>query len=199
MISSVRGRVAHIGLDHVVVEVGGVGLAVQSTPAMLAELRVGSEAALATTLEVREDSLTLFGFETPDEREAFLTLQTVTGVGPRLAMAVLAVLGPEDLRRAVADEDLTTLMRVPGIGKKSAQRLVLELAGKIGAPSGVEPADGGGAAPSGSVDEDVVAALTQLGWSAKDAASAVSAVGEGASGKAAILRAALQHLAGGRG
>lgn len=199
MISSVRGRVAHIGLDHVVVEVGGVGLAVQSTPAMLAELRVGSEAALATTLVVREDSLTLFGFETPDEREAFLTLQTVTGVGPRLAMAVLAVLGPEDLRRAVADEDLTTLMRVPGIGKKSAQRLVLELAGKIGAPSGVEPADGGGAAPSGSVDEDVVAALTQLGWSAKDAASAVSAVGEGASGKAAILRAALQHLAGGRG
>lgn len=199
MISSVRGRVAHIGLDHVVVEVGGVGLAVQSTPAMLAELRVGSEAALATTLVVREDSLTLFGFETPDEREAFLTLQTVTGVGPRLAMAVLAVLGPEDLRRAVADEDLTTLMRVPGIGKKSAQRLVLELAGKLGAPSGVEPADGGGAAPSGSVDEDVVAALTQLGWSAKDAASAVSAVGEGASGKAAILRAALQHLAGGRG
>ena len=199
MISSVRGRVAHIGLDHVVVEVGGVGLAVQSTPAMLAELRVGSEAALATTLVVREDSLTLFGFETPDEREAFLTLQTVTGVGPRLAMAVLAVLGPEDLHRAVADEDLTTLMRVPGIGKKSAQRLVLELAGKIGAPSGAEPADGGGAAPSGSVDEDVVAALTQLGWSAKDAASAVSAVGEGASGKAAILRAALQHLAGGRG
>ncbi|MDO5494987.1 MAG: Holliday junction branch migration protein RuvA [bacterium] len=198
MISSVRGLVAHIGLDHAVIEVGGVGMAVQSTPGTLAALRLGSEGYLATTLVVREDSLTLFGFETPDEREAFLVLQTVTGVGPRLALAVLAVLGPEDLRRAVAEEDLTMLMRVPGIGKKSAQRLVLELAGKIGAPSGTVTENVAEAPPSG-MDEDVVAALTQLGWSAKDAGAAVVAVAEEHSGKAAVLRAALQYLAGGRG
>lgn len=198
MISSLRGKVAHIGLDHAVIEVGGVGMAVQSTPPTLAALRLGSEASLATTLVVREDSLTLYGFETPDERETFLTLQTVTGVGPRLAMAVCAVLAPEDLRRAVADEDLTTLMRVPGIGKKSAQRLVLELAGKIGAPSG--PAQNEAAASASTpVDADVVAALEQLGWSSRDAGAAVEAVSGDHSGKAAILRAALQHLGGGRG
>lgn len=197
MISSLRGAVAHIGLDHAVIEVGGVGMAVQSTPATLASLRLGGEASLATTLVVREDSLTLYGFETTDERETFLILQTVTGVGPRLAMAVLAVLGPEDLRRAVADEDLTTLMRVPGIGKKSAQRLVLELAGKIGAPSGEAPEAPATTVPA--VDADVVAALEQLGWSSRAAGEAVAAVSEAHSGKAAILRAALQHLGGGRG
>lgn len=197
MISSLRGTVAHIALDHAVIEVGGVGFQVLTTPTVLAGLRLGAEATLATTLVVREDTLTLFGFSAPDERDAFLTLQTVTGVGPKLALAILAVLEPEALRRAVADEDLAALQRVPGVGKKSAQRLVLELAGKIGAPTGEVPATE--AQPAGAVDEDVVAALAQLGWNAKDATAAVEAVSGAHQCKAAVLRAALQYLAGSRG
>ena len=121
------------------VEVGGVGLAVQCTPGTLAGLRVGQPARLATTLVVREDSLTLYGFADDDERPVFELLQTATGVGPRLAQAVLAVLPPDRLRRAVATEDLAALTRVPGIGKKGAQRLVLELKDRIGPPERGRP------------------------------------------------------------
>ncbi|HZK05658.1 MAG TPA: Holliday junction branch migration protein RuvA [Actinomycetaceae bacterium] len=194
MISSLRGTVANIALDHAVVDVGGVGFTVLSTPGTLASLRVGSEGTLSTTLVVREDALTLYGFGDDDERDTFLILQTVTGVGPRLALGILAVLGPEDVRRAVANEDLVTLQRVPGIGKKSAQRLVLELAGKIGAPSAEETAQ-----VIVEADGDVVAALTQLGWTASDASAAVSAVSAENTGKSAILRAALRYLGGNRG
>lgn len=196
MISSVRGRVETVGLDHAVIETGGIGFAVLASPRTLADLRVGSESRVSTTLVVREDSLTLYGFADDDEREVFGVLQTVTGVGPRLALAVLAVLTPEDLRRAIASEDLGALQRVPGIGKKVASRLVLELAGKLGAPA----ADGEASAPEsggGAVDEEVVAALVQLGWNAREAADAVAAVG--GSNRAETLRAALQYLAVGRG
>lgn len=209
MIASVRGRVLAVRLDSCVVEVGGVGLLVQATPATLAGLRVGAETDLATSLVVREDSLTLFGFADADERDVFETVQTVSGIGPRLALAMLAVHTPDGLRAAVSAQDLTALMKVPGIGRKGAQRIVLELTDRLGAPSSAGPATGGdGAAAAvpvaGRQHEQVVEALVGLGWSAKQAAEAVEAVtADGAavpasSGDvAAVLRAALRQL--GRG
>jgi Holliday junction DNA helicase RuvA len=194
MIASLSGTVASVALDHVVLDVGGVGFACLATPTTLSRLRPGEAARLATTLMVREDSLTLFGFQDKDERETFLTVQTVTGIGPRLALAILAVLSPDDLRRAILGEDLNALQRVPGIGRRVAQRLVLELAGKLGAPHGEASVP----APA-TVDEDIVAALVALGWPARDATAAVAAVGGHTTDRAATLRAALQHLAAGRG
>ena len=127
MIASLRGPVLSVGLDHAVVEVGGVGYAVHATPATLAGLRRGEEVRLSTSLIVREDSLTLYGFADAEARDLFGLLQTASGVGPRLALAALAVLSPEQLSDALADGNLTVLTQVPGIGKKSAERLVLEL------------------------------------------------------------------------
>ncbi|MBN8883101.1 MAG: Holliday junction branch migration protein RuvA [Salana multivorans] len=201
MIALVRGEVAAIGLDHAVLVVSGVGMRVHATPNTLAGLRHGNEAELHTTLVVREDSLTLFGFLEVDERDTFEILQTVSGVGPRLALAMLAVHPPDALRQAVATEDLKALERVPGIGRKGASRIVLELGGRLGAPTG-----GGGAggtatavtAPS-AVAEDVVVALQGLGWNAKVAADAVAGVLEAGDAPATdageILRAALRSLA----
>ncbi len=132
MIASVRGLVAAVAPDSAVIEVGGVGLAVHCTPGTLAGLRTGEPARLATSMVVREDSLTLYGFADDDEKQLFELLQTASGVGPRLAQAVLAVHSPDVVRKAVAGGDLTTLTRVPGIGKKGAERLVLELRDRIG-------------------------------------------------------------------
>ncbi len=137
VIHSVRGPVLEIGLDHAVVEVGGVGLAVYATPATLGGLRRGDEARLPTTLVVREDSLTLYGFADAEERELFLLLQTVSGIGTRLALATIAVLEPDTLRRALADGDLAVLTRIPGVGRKSAERLVVELRDKATARAAV--------------------------------------------------------------
>ncbi|TNU75857.1 Holliday junction branch migration protein RuvA [Miniimonas arenae] len=204
MIALVRGEVAAIGLDHAVVVVNGVGMRVHAAPNTLAELRHGTECTLHTTLVVREDSLTLFGFADVDGRDTFEILQTVTGVGPRLALAMLAVHTPDDLRRAVATEDLAALCRVPGIGRKGASRLVLELGDRLGAPLGAGTAAGAGgaAAPaltSAGIEDDVVAALVGLGWNAKAAQDAVAGVierGEAtASDAAGVLRAALRALA----
>ncbi|HMA47660.1 MAG TPA: Holliday junction branch migration protein RuvA, partial [Frankiaceae bacterium] len=147
MIASVSGRVAALAPDTAVVEVGGVGLLVQCTPATLATLRVGEPAALTTALVVRETELTLYGFADADEREVFEALQTAGGVGPRLAQAVLAVHTPDAVRRAVATEDLDALTRVPGIGRKGAQRIVLDLKDRLGPPT--TGADGDGAAGKG--------------------------------------------------
>src|SRR5690349_21601133 len=132
MTASVRGRVASMGPDGAVVEVGGVGLAVHCTPGTLAGLRVGADARLATSLVVREDALTLYGFADDDEKQLFELLQTASGVGPRLAQAVLAVLTPDAVRKALANADTATLTRVPGIGKKGAERLILELRDRVG-------------------------------------------------------------------
>ncbi len=134
MIAHLTGSVAAVAPDGAVIDVGGVGLLVQCTPGTLAGLRAGERATVATSLVVREDSLTLYGFASEDERNTFELLQTASGVGPRLAQAMLAVLTPDALRRAVAAEDLATLTSVPGIGRKGAQRIVLELAGRLGAP-----------------------------------------------------------------
>ena len=125
MINSVRGEVLEIGLDHVVIDVGGLGYAIQATPNTLATLRRGEQAELATTLVVREDSLTLYGFADHEERDLFLLLQTVSGIGPRIALATIAVLDPDSLRRALSEGDIAALTRVPGIGRKGAERLVL--------------------------------------------------------------------------
>jgi Holliday junction DNA helicase RuvA len=205
MIASVRGRVQAVRLDSAVVEVGGVGLLLLATPATLAGLRVGAEAELATSLVVREDSLTLFGFTDADERDVFETVQTVSGIGPRLALAMLAVHTPDGLRAAVAAQDLTALMKVPGIGRKGAQRIVLELTDRLGAPSSVGAPGADPAmtpAPAfGKLSEQVVEALVGLGWSAKPAAEAVEAVtadgacaAAAAGDVAAVLRAALRQL-----
>ena len=136
MIAFVRGEVADVGLTSAVVEVGGVGLEVLCTPGTLATLRVGRSATLPTSMVVREDSLTLFGFVDDDEKQTFELVQTASGVGPKLAQAMVAVLSPDDLRAAVAAEDVKTLTRVPGIGQKGAQRIILELRDRIGAPTG---------------------------------------------------------------
>ena len=210
MISHLAGTVTAIAPEGAVIEVGGVGLLVQCTPGTLATLRAGERARLATSLVVREDALTLFGFATDDERDVFVLLQTASGVGPRLALAMLAVFTPDALRRAVASEDVTALTRVPGIGRKGAQRIVLELAGRLGAPGTGSPGEAGSGVPSrlGSPSpwrEQVRAGLVNLGWQVRDADQAIAAVeadladgdgsGDGSDPDAAVmLRAALRKL-----
>lgn len=188
MISSLTGVVAAVGPEQAVLEVGGVGLAVQCTPATLATLRPGEPARLATTLVVREDSLTLFGFATDDERAVFETLQGVTGVGPRLAQAVLAVHAPDAVRAAVATDDIGALTLVPGVGRKGAQRLVLELKDKLGTPTGGDarvlrlPGQDG----PGAWRDKLRAALTGLGWSGREVDDALAAVGPEAEAALAV-------------
>ncbi|MGF0116916.1 Holliday junction branch migration protein RuvA [Promicromonospora sp. Marseille-Q5078] len=206
MIASLTGTVTHVTLERAVLDVGGVGYLVHATPGTLAGLRVGERAQLHTTLVVREDSMTVFGFAEADEREVFETAQSVSGVGPRIALAMLAVLTPDSLRRAVATEDLAALRRVPGVGPKSAQRLVLELGGKLGAP-GVGDDRVPDAAPVAGGDparDQVVEALVGLGWAAKVAQDTVDRVladagDDGPVDVAATLRAALRSLGGRRG
>ncbi len=179
MISSVRGQVLSVHLDHAVIEVGGVGLAVRTTPATLAGLRRGEQARLSTTLVVREDSLTLFGFGSDEAKELFELVQSVSGVGPKIALALLAVLDPEQLRRALGSGDTAMLTRAPGIGKKGAERLVLELKDKVGALAGSPAGTAGGAAGSGLPWRDkLVEALVGLGFTAKQAEDATGAVAE---------------------
>ena len=205
MIAFVAGRVAALAPDGAVVEVGGVGMSVQCTPSTLARLRVGEAAHLPTSLVVREDSLTLYGFADDDERTVFELLQTASGVGPRLAQAMLGVHPPDALRRAVATEDLAVLMLVPGIGKKGAQRIVLELKDRLGAMRGssIGSPQGQHGAGAGAWRQPLHAALLGLGWSAREADEAVSAAAPladeaVATGEepdiAALLRFALQSL-----
>lgn len=200
MIAFVSGPVAALAPDTAVIEVGGIGMAVQCSPGTLAALRVGEPARLATSLVVREDSLTLYGFADDDERQVFELLQTASGVGPRLAQAMLAVHSPDGLRTAVATGDEKALTAVPGIGKKGAQRLLLELKDRLGAPVGgaaaVRPAAAAGPA---SWREQLHAALIGLGYQPREAEEAVAAVAPQAEASAepqvgALLRAALQTL-----
>ena len=201
MIAHLNGTVAGISPDGAVIDVGGVGLRVQCTPDTLASLRQGERARVATSLVVREDSLTLFGFGSEDERNVFELLQTASGVGPRLALAMLAVHSPNALRRAVAAEDLNALTMVPGIGKKGAERIVLELRDRLGAP-GDYGAVGTGRAirtTEPSWRDQVQSGLMNLGWSVRDADAAVAAVEAEADGGptpdvASALRAALRKL-----
>jgi Holliday junction DNA helicase RuvA len=176
LISFLRGTVAHVGLSSAVIDLNGAGMSVNATPQTLSSLKVGEEGKLFTSLIVREDSLTLFGFSSDDEREVFDILLSVSGVGPRLALAVLAVHEPEAIRVAAHSGDGKSFTKVPGIGPKVAGRIVLELAGKL-VPHGTGGSTVGGAAASRSAETvwkpQVVAAMTSLGWSEKDATASI--------------------------
>ena len=178
MIAFVRGTVSEVTLNSAVLEVGGVGLELNCTPNTLATLRVGDDTTLPTSMVVREESLTLFGFLDDDEKTAFELLQTASGVGPKLAQAMLAVLRPDGLRLAVGTEDVKTLTRVPGIGQKGAQRIILELKDRIGAPTGTAASRGpqSGKSAQAAWRDQVHAGLEGLGWSSKEAQRAVDAV-----------------------
>ncbi|MFF8315084.1 Holliday junction branch migration protein RuvA [Streptomyces lydicus] len=202
MIAFVSGPVAALAPDTAVVEVGGIGMAVQCTPNTLSGLRLGQQAKLATSLVVREDSLTLYGFADDDERQTFELLQTASGVGPRLAQAMLAVHSPDALRLAVSTGDEKALTAVPGIGKKGAQKLLLELKDRLGEPLGTGRTGSAGAAAAGWRDQ-LQAALIGLGYATREADEAVAAVAPQAEAALAdggapqvpqLLRAALQTL-----
>ncbi|MFL6157160.1 MAG: Holliday junction branch migration protein RuvA [Marmoricola sp.] len=198
MIAFVRGTVAAIGLTSAVLEVGGVGLELHCTPNTLAELTRGSQALLPTSMVVREDSMTLFGFADEDEKLMFELVQTASGVGPKVAQAMLAVLAPEAIRRAVSSDDVKTLTSVPGIGQKGAQRIILELRDRIGAPGAMSTAAVGPVAADGWASQ-VHGGLVGLGWSGKEADRAITAVTPAAEGMdvpdvAKLLRLALQTL-----
>jgi len=199
LIAFVRGRVAAVTLSSAVVEVGGVGLELLCTPGTLATLRTGREAELPTSMVVREDSLTLFGFADDDEKSLFELVQTASGVGPKLAQAMLAVLSPDGIRMAIASDDVKTLTRVPGIGQKGAQRIILELRDRIGSPgASVSPSP---QAPTslGAWQGQVQAGLVGLGWSTKEADRAIGEVAPEAEQMdtpdvARLLRSALRTL-----
>ena len=216
MIAHLDGLVAAVAPEGAVIDVGGVGLLVQCSPGTLAELRPGERAKVSTSLVVREDALTLYGFGSDDERNTFELLQTASGIGPRLALAMLATFSPDGLRRAVATADVTALTAVPGIGRKGAQRIVLELAGRLGSPG--DPPTGQGfatAVSAGAVGKATLAGrltwrdqvrtgLVNLGWQARDAEQAIATIepdlsycdGEDTAevDVAAALRAALRVL-----
>lgn len=207
MIASIRGDVVDIGLDHAVVEAAGVGYRLNATPGTLATLERGSETRLLTAMIVREDAMTLYGFADAESRDLFGLLLTVSGVGPRLAMATLAVLEPQALRAALSEGNVTALMRVPGIGKRGAERMVVELRDKVlamskalstatstGVPT-VVPAGTVGTTP-GLIRGDVVEALIGLGFGAKQAELATDSVlaEQPQAGTSVTLRSALSLL-----
>ena len=201
MISILRGIVASVGLDHIDVVVGGIGFRVHVTPAFAQGSAHDEEITVYTSMIVREDSMTLYGFESCDERDVFTTLMSVSGIGPKIALAALAVLRPDGLRRAVRDQDLATLQRIPGVGKKSAQRMALEIGDKLGTPAALPGAE---ATPAPVPSEDTVAsevsaALVGLGWSEAQATKAIEKLAGSGLGASDMLRAALVSLGGGRG
>ena len=208
MISSLRGEVLDVSLTGATIEVGGVGMHVLATPATLAGLRVGQESRVHTELIVREDSLTLYGFADADERHCFRVLLGTRGVGAKLALAMLAVHTPDALRRAIAGQDVAALKRVPGLGPKGAQRVIIDVGDKLGPALGSEPGPDTGARAAvpaaGIPNPDVVAALVQLGWNEGTATQAVATVEAGrgqeepALGVPELLRASLRWLGGGR-
>ncbi len=193
MIASLRGVVSVARDSAVVVEVGGVGIVAHCTPDTARGLRGGEPITLHTTLVVREDSLTLYGFLDADQRDVFEAVQTVSGVGPRIALAALSTLSPDDLRRAISRGDIARLTTVPGIGRKGAERLVLELRDRL-APASAEAPEGREA-----WRDDVRSGLESLGWSSREADAAIAAVEPWAREQsdpdvAVLLKAALQTL-----
>jgi Holliday junction DNA helicase RuvA len=199
VIAQLSGHVLQVGPTSAVLEVGGLGILALCSPNTVAGLTIGERATLATSLVVREDSLTLYGFASADEREFFELLLTATGVGPKLAQAALAVLTPDELRAAIAGENLVQLCKVPGIGRKGAQRIVIELKDKINAVAVPDERTASAASPAGWRDQ-VTQGLQGLGWSARDAEVAYGEVEHLVAedpqvGVAVLMRAALQSLA----
>ncbi len=191
MISSVRGEVLDVALDHAVIEAAGVGYKVMATPSTLATLRRGAEARLITAMIVREDSMTLYGFPDGETRDLFSTLLGVSGVGPKIALATLAVHDAHALRQALGDGDVMALTRVPGIGKRGAERMVLELRDKVGRVGATPTAVNGHA-----IRAPVVEALVGLGFAVKQAEEATDKVLASTSeaGTSSALRSALSLL-----
>lgn len=199
MIALLGGTVADVSLDEVVVLVSEVGWRVHVAPSFAQELSVGAEVTMHTSMVVREDSMTLFGFRSRDERIVFERLQTVSGIGPRIALAALTVLSPDDLRRAVASNDLAALQRIPGVGRKSAQRMVLEIGDKLGVVADLPTGGAAPAGPASAAQAEVRAALVQLGWT-EAVADKTLAFFEGENLNAPdLLRAALRALGGAGG
>ncbi|MCD4557382.1 Holliday junction branch migration protein RuvA [Schaalia sp. lx-100] len=198
MIAQLAGTVTYAGIDEVILLVGGIGWRVVVAPPFAQELHVGLDATIHTSMVVREDSMTLYGFRDTDERIIFEKLQSVSGIGPRTALAALTVLSPDDLRRAVSSGDTATLQKIPGVGKKSAQRMLLEIGDKLGTVA---------ALPEGAISEtaptedemQVRAALVQLGWSESVAAQTVEKFAGHGMSVSDMLRAALLSLGGNRG
>ncbi|MEO7123923.1 MAG: Holliday junction branch migration protein RuvA, partial [Lacisediminihabitans sp.] len=195
MISSVRGTVLAATGTRVVIEVGGVGLAVTVTPQHALSLRVGSEASVSTALIVREDDLSLFGFSDAEELVVFDLLRGVSGVGPKSAMGVLAVMSPADIARAIDAEDDAAFRKVSGIGPKTAKLIIVSLAGKMQVSAGSARVSGN---PPVSVSESVLVALVGLGWPERTAAQAIDDAVASAAGQTievpALLRLALAGL-----
>ena len=199
MISILRGIAVSVGLDHIDVAVGGIGFRVHVTPAFAQGAARDDEITVYTSMIVREDSMTLYGFESADERDVFTRLMSVSGIGPKIALAALAVLHPDELRRAVRDQDLVALQRIPGVGKKSAQRMALEIGDKLGTPASLPEAAPAPAPSQDAVATEVSAALVGLGWSEAQAAKAIEKLAGSGLGASDMLRAALVALGGGRG
>ena len=181
MIASLTGQVARVTAEYAVFDVAGVGYQAKATPATLASLRLGEQAHVKTSLVVREDSMSLFAFADDDERDIFEVVQGVSGIGPRIALAILAVLTPDGLRRAVHSEDAKAISRVPGIGPKTAARVLLELSGRLAppVPDTAGTGQGDGQVSDQQISNDarshVVNALLSLGYQAKVADAAVEA------------------------
>lgn len=193
MISQLTGTIVTTNLDGVVIDVNGVGMSVLCAPSTIAELRLNAKTTLQTALVVREDALTLYGFRDSDERTIWQLLQTVSGIGPKVALAFLAVLAPDEIRAAIADADLATLTTVPGVGKKTGERIVVELKDRVGVVSAAA------AVGTANWKNQVQEALVGLGWSLKEADKAISAVAADDSiakeDVPALLRRALQTMA----
>ena len=190
MIASLSGRIAELFPDNVVVEVGGIGVRVFVPDPLRVQLRVGDRVHFHTHLAVREDSLTLFGFSTAEDRDYFTMLMGVNGVGPRLALAGLSTLNPDAIRRAVVSEQAEVFSRIPGIGKKTAQKILLHLQDKVKAGDGLEPMGA-----MDDTDSQVLEALVALGYSVVEAQAALQAIPKDAPGDVETrIRLALQYF-----
>ena len=169
MIAQLTGTIRHLTTEKCILEVGGVGYAVSITPRTSSQITMGAVTTLSTTLVVREDSMTLFGFLDSHDRDLYETLQTVTGIGPKVALAITGALTPDDLARAIAAEDVAAIEKVPGIGRKGAQRLILELKGKLITDAGAPKVT-----THSAVRDQLLAALTGLGFTAKESDIAIN-------------------------
>lgn len=202
MIAQLTGTVAAVGGTWVLLDLSGFGVRALCTPATVAAVRVGESTTLHTSLVVREDSLTLYGFTAAEERDAFELVQSASGIGPKIAQATVSVLPPDELRAAISQGNIAALTRVPGIGPKSAQKMVIELKDKVNALGAVPNLAAGAPVPlpGGGWAEQVASGLESLGWSARDAAKAVDRVAplreeDPAIGIGELMRAALKSLA----
>lgn len=190
MIANLSGRIADLPPDSVIVEVGGIGLQVSIPAPFRAELRVGEKVFLHTYLAVREDSLTLYGFATAEDREYFTLLLGVNGVGPRLALSGLSTLTPDAIRRAVFTEQADVFVRIPGVGKKTSQKMLLHLQDRVKAIDGFEPV-----AAMDDTDTQVLEALVALGYSVVEAQAALQAIPRDTPADVEIrIRLALQYF-----